>query len=275
MASPEVILGKLAIAVEASSTIAKDYIGDKLKLLGETKIVSVYPRSHPCVGESGQTWTLGVQPIIEVPGRIIGVTLSFPNASNRRKDRYRRTAKGSIKLFLCSVYHPYDHAEQIEFYDELESFLGGKPRNSELLLGADVNCNLGIRTPMFRDVIGPHGINNRNNKGKDILYLLKSFNLKILLTFFQHANYVTYRSFSARQSPHMLDNFICCKNFFKRVDNCKTIPFGARSDHSAIKIKFKLTAIKLNLERDTLTEIDWEKLGQMPRLTPSSMKDYI
>ena len=158
---------------------------------------------------AGKLEPLVSSPSSKFPGRIIGVTLSFPNASNRRKDRYRRTAKGSIKLFLCSVYHPYDHAEQIEFYDELESFLGGKPRNSELLLGVDVNCNLGIRTPMFRDVIGPHGINNRNNKGKDLLYLLKSFNLKILLTFFQHANYVTYRSFSARQSPHMLDNFIC------------------------------------------------------------------
>jgi len=73
----------------------------------------------------------------------------------------------------------------------------------------------------------------------------------------------------------MLHNFICCQNFFKRVNNCKTTTFGARSDHSAIKIKFKLAAIKLNLERDTLTEIDREKLGQMPQLTPSLMNDFI
>ena len=33
-----------------------------------------------------------------------------------------------------------------------------------------------------------------------------------------------------------------------------------RSDQSAIHIKLKLTAIKLNLKRDALTIIDWEKI---------------
>ena len=123
---------------------------------------------------------------------------------------------------------------------------------------------------MFRDVIGRFGINNRNNKGKDLLFLIKSFNLKILLTFFQHANYVTYRSFSAKKSPHMLDNFIFCNEFFKRVLDCKTSASGACSDHSAIKIKFKLTAIKLNLKRDALTVIDWEKI----RVDPPTNKEF-
>ena len=112
---------------------------------------------------------------------------------------------------------------------------------------------------MFRDILGRHGINNRTNKGKDLLFLIKSFNLKILLTYFQHATFVTYGSFSAKKSPHILDNFICCNGFFKRVIDCKTSVSGARSDHSAVKIKFKLTAIKLNLKRDALTVIDWEK----------------
>ena len=68
---------------------------------------------------------------------------------------------------------------------------------------------------MFRDVIGKHGIDNRNNKGKDLLYIINYFNLKTLLTYFEHANYVTYRTFSAKHSPHMLDNLFCCDKFFK------------------------------------------------------------
>ena len=46
-------------------------------------------------------------------------------------------------------------------------------------------------------------------------------------------------------------------SFFKRVNDWKTTTSGVRSDHSAIHIKFKLTAIKLNLKRDALTIIHW------------------
>ena len=113
---------------------------------------------------------------------------------------------------------------------------------------------------MFRDVLGKHGIDNRNNKGKDLLYIIQSFNIKILLNYFEHVNYVMYRTFSTTHSPHMLDNFICYEKFLKQVNDCKTTISGARSDHSAISIKFKLTAIKLNLKRYALTIIDWEKI---------------
>ena len=116
---------------------------------------------------------------------MLGVTLSFPNLSNKRKDTYTWRAKGSIKLFLYSVYHPYEADEQKEFYDELDTFISNRPCKSEVLMGADVNCNVGIRTRSFGDVLGPHGINNRNLKGKELLYLYKTNNLKLLLSFFQ------------------------------------------------------------------------------------------
>ena len=194
------------------------------------------------------------------PGRLIGVTLSFPNRSNRAADTHSKRAKGNIKLFLCSAYYPYDHAEQIEFYDDLDSFISNRPRNSERLLGADVNCNVGVRSTMSRDVVGPIGICNRNQKGKDLLYLLKSNRLRVLLTYFTHDNYVTYRNFSASKSPHMLDNFICCHAFFKRVMDCEVVKTGARRNHSPIQAKFKLTAIKLNITKSAMVVIDWEKI---------------
>ena len=206
---------------------------------------------------AGKLTPLQSSPSSKLHSSIIGVTLSFPNVSNRPKDRYHHKAKVSIKLFLCSIYHPHEHAEQTEFYDELESFISSRPRKLELLIGEDVNCNLGFHMPMFRDMIGKHVIYNRNNKVKDLIYLINSFNLKILLTYFEHANYVMYRTFSATHSPHTMDNFICCDKFFKRVNDCKTTTSGVRSDHSAIHIKFKLTAIKLDLKRDALTIIDW------------------
>ena len=70
---------------------------------------------------------------------MIGVTLSFPNFSNRPTDTFKRKANGSIKLFLCQIYHPYKFDEQREFYDELDHFITNRTRNSEILMGADVN----------------------------------------------------------------------------------------------------------------------------------------
>ena len=43
-----------------------------------------------------------------------------------------------------------------------------KTKNSETILGQDVNANIGVRGEDDEDVsnvIGPHGINNRNKKG--------------------------------------------------------------------------------------------------------------
>ena len=212
------------------------------------------------MGEGGQAGSLHSKSHSKYPGRLIGVTLSFPNRSNRAADTHSKRAKGNIKLFLCSAYHPFDHAEQIEFYNELDSFISNRPWNSELLLGADVNCNVGVRSTIFSDVVGPNGIGNRNQKGKDLLYLLKSNRLRILLTYFTHDNYVTYRNFSASKSPHMLDNFICCHAFFKRVIDCEAVKTGARIDHSPTQTKFKLTAVKLNMTKSAMVVIDWGKI---------------
>lgn len=209
---------------------------------------------------AGKLKPLTSSPTSRYPGRMIGVTLGFPNFSNRPGDTYHRKAKGWIKIFLCSVYHPYDADEQLEFYDELDQFITRRPRKSEILIGADVNCNAGTRTPRFSDVLGPHGINNRNYKGRALLYLYKTNNLKILLTYFKHNNYTTYRSFSAAKSVHMLDNFISCPRLFRRVSDCKVNTVGVCSDHAAIQVKFRLTAIKFNTTQNDKEIIDWQKI---------------
>ena len=58
----------------------------------------------------------------------------------------------------------------------------------------------------------------------------------------------------------MLDNFISCPGFFKRFSDCKVTNIGVRSDHATIKVKFRLTAIKFNNEKDNIEIIDWKKI---------------
>ena len=62
-------------------------------------------------------------PTSEFPGRTIRITLRFTNKSNRLTDTYHRKAKGNIKIFLCSIYHPHEINEQKEFLDELDQFI--------------------------------------------------------------------------------------------------------------------------------------------------------
>ena len=78
-----------------------------------------------------QAWTrVGKPPPItsssksKFPGRIIGVTLSFPNRPNKSTNTYHWKAKGDMKVFLWSIYHLVDHADQNMFNEELDSFIG-------------------------------------------------------------------------------------------------------------------------------------------------------
>ena len=92
------------------------------------------------------------------------------------------------------MYHPYDFEEQKEFYPELDNFISNRPRNAEILMGADINCNVGITSNRFNHTLGPHEIDLWNSKGRELLYLYRTNNLKLMLSYFKHHNYVTYRS---------------------------------------------------------------------------------
>ena len=150
---------------------------------------------------------------LDFSGRMIGVTICFPCRSNRPKDAYSRKTNKSIKT-LYVQYHPIEHDKQKLFNDKLDTFYTNAPRNSEILAGQDINANVGISLPMFNDVLGPNGIRNRNAKGKDLLFLIKAQKLKVLLAYFTHNCYTTWKSFAIGNSPPILDNFICSESFF-------------------------------------------------------------
>ena len=178
---------------------------------------------------------------------MIRVTICFPCRSNRPKDVYSRETSKSMKIFICSIYHPVEHDEQKLFNDKLDTFYTNSPRNSEILSGQDINANIGISLPMFNDVLGPNGIRNRNPKGKYLLFLIKPQKLKVLLSYLTHNCYTTWKSFAVGNSSHMLDNFICSESFFKCVRDCKVSNIGVRSDHLAVIVSFKITAIKFKV----------------------------
>ena len=48
----------------------------------------------------------------DLPGRMIGITLCFPNGSNNKSYKYHKKGKVRIKIFLSSIYHPVEHVEK-------------------------------------------------------------------------------------------------------------------------------------------------------------------
>ena len=114
--------------------------------------------------------------------RVIGVTLCFYNRSNKKADTYHKRGRGRINIFLASIYHPVGQDDHKWFNEDLESFYNAIPRNDELLSGQDVNSNIGIRSKMFCDVIRPNGIDNKNSKGKYLLFVLNSVKCRVVLT---------------------------------------------------------------------------------------------
>ena len=58
---------------------------------------------------AGKPSPLTSPPNSDFPGWMIGVTLCFPNCSNKRADKFHKRVKGNIKIFLASIYHLVDH----------------------------------------------------------------------------------------------------------------------------------------------------------------------
>ena len=201
-----------------------------------------------------RSWNMAGKPLpitleinSEFPVQIIGVSLCLPNRSNKPYDKYHNKGKVKIKIFLALIYHPVEHDYQKSFNEELENFYNSIPSNAELLAGQDVNSDIGVRSKILRDVIGPKRIYNCNDKGKDLLFLLNSIKFRALLTYFRHTNYTKWRYFNSTRSPHILNNFICSRPFFRQVKYCKVVNIVMCSYHTAILTIFKITAIKFKV----------------------------
>lgn len=188
--------------------------------------------------------------------------MTFPNF-----DSYGKRIKGSLRLFIASIYHPDDPSEYSRFNDELTSILSsckGITPNTVKVCGHDINATIGIRKDgdeNISKVLGPFGLDKpRNEKGWDLIEFLTINNLSVMNTFFCQNDYSTF--FTPRESaPCMLD--IWTTSDPKRFKNCKVCTdFGVmNSDHLGAIAEFSLTSIRDNRE-GALSEgvIDWKTI---------------
>ena len=197
----------------------------------------------------------------EFVGRIIG-----------RKIKGGKRKRNSLLVSLVSAYHPcHSDDEYSRFLDKMDDVLRKLPR-SEIVIGADINANIGVSTEENNDyapTLGPHGINKQNSKGRNVLALYMSHDLRVMNTHYTAKAGVGYGTWTniprsnngERRNPSMLDVIVCSSGLHKRVQNCKVIEDGLESDHRAVRMEMILTSIKFK-ECSTAHggSTDWRKI---------------
>jgi hypothetical protein len=175
------------------------------------------------------------------------------------------------------VYHPCTKTGEdklyLQFLETLDNLLGQAPANLEIIMGADVNSNIGkhngIHSTEFCTALGPHGLAKRNMKGESLLHICLAYQLRVMNTFFEtksgspgHSTWTSNRPTSSGiADSHMLDLNVCSVALHKRIRNCCTTLDGLDSDHRAVSLDLNLTSIKYKA-RSSLNRgnIDWRKI---------------
>ena len=203
----------------------------------------------------------------EHEGRFIGVHLHF-----KKRDNYGKPIRGTTKITLCSLYHPVDPRQHIEFGNTIHTLLGNTPNDTALLFGHDINCNVGTNNTLpdsMRSIVGPFGLENRNPKGVNFLQQLGTLEMRVANSYFIKPNYVTWKGMNPNKpSYHMLDVFSISASLFKHVTDCGASKHGIDdSDHSATSITLNIGSIKKKTQSTNHTRNarpDWKRILQDP-----------
>ena len=156
----------------------------------------------------------------EFTGRFISMNIKLASKNCGGKQVRGIQGNKQLTLTLASVYHPCtktgDDAMYLRFLDTLDTLLGLAPTKSEIIMGADINSNIGtlndLHSTKFCAVLGPHGLSKRNKKGKNLLHVYLAHQLRVMNTFSKEA----HRARGTAPGPaigiadtHMLDVIVC------------------------------------------------------------------
>ena len=210
----------------------------------------------------------------EFAGRFISLNIKLANNDCTRKQIRGKQGHNHLALTLISVYHPCmktgDDDTYLRFLDTLDELLSKAPATSAIVMGADVNSNIGkldeIASTEFRSVLGPHCLPQRNFKGESLLHVYLGHRLHVMNTFFEtklgspgHSTWTNNRPTSTGiEDNHMLDLLTCSATLHKWTLNCCTTLDGLDSDHRAVALALNLTSIKYKAKKSLHHgDIDW------------------
>ncbi|KAK9680140.1 Endonuclease-reverse transcriptase [Popillia japonica] len=158
--------------------------------------------------------------------------------------------KSSVRLITIQCYAPTEVSEEEPkdvFYQELSTLQKVKNGDIIILMG-DLNAKVGSNNEEYENIMGQHGLGQRNSNGERLIELCMEHDLIIGGTQFPHKDVhkVTWTS-PDQQTQNQIDHIAISKKWrgcLNDVRNKRSADVG--SDHHLLigKIKLKLSAVK-------------------------------
>jgi hypothetical protein len=137
------------------------------------------------------------------------------------------------------------------------------PKEATLIMGADINAALGTNKQDRRNeqedendpysILGPYGIEKRNERGEEILNLASSLDLRVATSYFEHKNGNATRIHKTTKQRYQPDHFFITRKSWANVTDARKRYDGAPSDHLAVMLKLKRVN-KIDTRRKSIKE---------------------
>ena len=166
-----------------------------------------------------------------------------------------------IQVYAPTQGHTDEELEQ--FYEQVQKAIKSVKSDEVLFVMGDLNAKVG--NEQHTNIIGKHGLGDRNDRGERLIQFRERNNLVVTNTFFQHPPRKLYTWKSPGDvTRNKIDCVMISQRFKNSVKQAKICP-GAdiNSDHNPVKvkvlIKLKRTRITSNAEQLDLDMLKQEE----------------
>ena len=214
---------------------------------------------------TSSAWKNSINATIRGVGMLIGPqALKLPNSIERIHPMMMvATFNGNLRATIISCYSPTNVSEEtglIAFYDELSSLVRSIPKHNVLVIGGDMNAQIGKNGNHKYSL---HNLSNRN--GQHLTDLTIENRLTFLNTNFQkrEGKWWTY-AYAINTKAH-IDYVFINKKWKNNAVNCEAYFsfMGVSSDHRIVTAKIRLSLRKNATRTTTTIHYDWALLNNM------------
>lgn len=242
-------LGKMSGAVEGFTLL---HSGRPLPVNGEVAVhnegvgIMLDPQATAAWRDAGEVWKA-------VSSRLVTARMKWVGKRQRRHGSSRETSDTFLSV-VCA-YAPTAKAPgmKAKFCSDLQDTLDQIPQNDILVVLSDFSARVGVLKQsdgLWHEVIGKHGLDERNLAGENFLQFCAVNQLTVMNTWFQKRNiYFGTWMHPATKKHHMIDLIVmratqrvCCKAM--RGANCWT-------DHKMVRAKSTFTTSLWNKGQDS------------------------
>ena len=208
-------------------------------------------------------WKNSVNASVGRVGMLIGPrALKTLNSIERIQPRMMAaTFNGNPKATIISCYSPTNVSEENElvtFYEELSSLVRSIPKNNLLVIGGDMNAQIGKNR---NNKYSQHNTSNRN--GQHLIDFMIENRLTCLNTNFQKREGKLWTHTYANKSKAQIDYLFINRKWKNSAMNCETYSTfeGVSSDHRIVTAKIRLSLRKNATCKATTKHYDWALLN--------------